>query len=361
MNELITETIVPESNKLVNYICYCKKYFYNKDSIIILEPCGHMIHEKCINEYIFLKLDTNNLNINNKKISLINPIELQCPICDTNINRLLSEKKVKKNKKYLQHKTDIESVKIDDSSVINYTLLPLGILKITTCMNKLILANSENDILDTLEYLLKMCNIKINIIDNTKNNPIKFTNNTIQWKNKLDSDANVVLISNHSNYIDSFILFYLFKCGFVSSDFLNSTDIGRLIAAKCNVLIFKRGKDTNMVQKIKEYLETQKSIVIYPEGGMGNPNTLFRFRTGAFYTGSPVCPIIIRYKPFIWDDDFKTFVFKLTTQTEIIVDVTINDLVYPPFDDRKINMVREYMAKVGNLKLSRVSNKGIKE
>ena len=116
-----------------------------------------------------------------------------------------------------------------------------------------------------------------------------------------------------------------------------------------------------MVEKIKKYLEEKHIITIYPEGAMGNHNTLLRFRTGAFYVGSPVCPIIIKYKPFVWDDDLKTLLFKLTTQSEIIVDVIVSDLVYPPFNDEKINNIRNFMAEVGNLQLSRVSNKAIQD
>jgi len=212
-----------------------------------------------------------------------------------------------------------------------------------------------------LEFFLRLSNIKINIIDNTKNNPITYVDNTVKWVNTKDINTKIVIIPNHTHYIDSFILFYLFKSGFVTSDIINKTDIGKVIASKSNLLIFKRGQDTNMVEKIKEYLEEHKKIVMYPEGAMGNINTLMRFRTGAFYTGAAVCPIIIKYNPFPWDDDFKRMVFKLISQNEITVDVQINDLIYPPFNDEKIDKVRNYMAKLGNLKLSRVSNKFIKE
>ena len=116
-----------------------------------------------------------------------------------------------------------------------------------------------------------------------------------------------------------------------------------------------------MVSKIKNYLEEMKKIVIYPEGGMGNNNSIFRFRTGAFYTGANICPVVIKYRNFIHDDDIKQTIFKLITQNEIIVDVYINDIFYPPFDNQKIEEVRDHMAKVGNLEKSRVSNRSIKE
>jgi 1-acyl-sn-glycerol-3-phosphate acyltransferase len=333
---------------VLNSMCYCKEYFYNKDKISLIYPCNHFVHEKCINEHIFQKINKNK----NLTLSM-----LECPFCKCPVTSIISENKIKKNKKLLQYKTDLDSVRIDNSAFINYSMLPLSIVKLGSFMNKLIISQTENDLLDTAEIFFKTCNIKINVIDNTKNNPIKYVNNTVKWKNKKDASSNIVLIANHTHYIDSFIIYYLFKSGFVSSEFINKTDIGRIIASKCNLLIFNRNKDANMVEKIKKYLEEKHIVTMYPEGAMGNHKTLLRFRTGAFYVGAPICPIIIKYNPFVWDDDFQTLIFKLTTQSEIIVDVIVSDLIYPPFDEQQISDVRTFMSRVGNLKLSRVSNK----
>ncbi len=94
---------------------------------------------------------------------------------------------------------------------------------------------------------------------------------------------------------------------------------------------------------------------------MANNNTLMRFRTGAFHTGAYICPVVIKYKNFVYDDDIKTAIFKIISQNEIPVDVYINDLETPPFTDENIEQVRDKMAKVGNLQKSRVSNRHIKE
>jgi 1-acyl-sn-glycerol-3-phosphate acyltransferase len=255
----------------------------------------------------------------------------------------------------------MDSVKFDTSSVINYMILPFSIVKLTSIINKIILIETYEQIIECLEFVLQSFGIKINIIDNTKKNPFFVKNNTVIWKNKKDNKAKTVIISNHSNYLDSFILYYIFKCGFVAGDFINTTDIGRLIASKTKLLIFKRGVDTDMVSKIKNYLEEMNKIVIYPEGCMGNTNSLLRFRTGAFYTGANICPVVIKYKNYVHDDDIKQTIFKLITQNEIIVDVYINDIFYPPFDNQKIEEVRDHMARVGNLEKSRVSNRSIKE
>ena len=342
-----------ESNKIINYVCGCKKHFYNSNNLIIIDPCSHIFHDYCINEYIS-SIIIKNKNKNKSNI-------LTCPICSIEIKSLIKEKKIFKYEKYKQEQIDIKSVKINDKSLINYTLLPLRLVKANSLINKLLLVSNQTELLNTLEFFLRLCNIKINIIDNTKNNPITYINNTVKWVNKKDINTKIVIIPNHTHYIDSFILFYLFKSGFVASDIINKTDIGKVIASKSNLLIFKRGQDTNMVEKIKEYLDANNNIVMFPEGAMGNINTLMRFRTGAFYTGAAVCPIIIKYNPFPWDDDFKNMFFKLITQNEIVVDVQVNDLIYPPFNNEKIDKVRNYMANLGNLELSRVSNKFLKE
>lgn len=339
-----------DEHLILNCFCYCKKYFIHRDKISLIYPCKHLVHEKCINDYLYLQIKKN-----------INNYNLNCPICKQKIENIIDENKIKKDKNLIQFKTDIESIKIDELGFINYSLLPFSIVKLGALMNKLIIAQTQKELLDVAEIFFKTCNIKINIIDNTTLNPIEYKNNTILWKNKKDNDLNKVIISNHSHYLDSFVIYYLFKSGFVASEFINKTNIGKIIASKCNLLIFNRNKDTNMVEKIKTYLEQQKIITIFPEGMMGNPNTLLRFRTGAFYTNAPICPIIIKYKPFLWDEDLQTLIFKLTTQNEIIIDVIINDLIYPPFDNIKINEIREYMSKIGELKLSRVSNKSIQD
>ena len=364
-----------DQNIIVNYNCFCSKSFFYADKLLYVLPCCHIIHETCFNDYIlkyqYKKLlnnknidslvSINNNDINNNSTKSHYDNNLKCPFCKNNITTVLTEFKINSKKKYNQYKIDIKSVKIDNSASINYMILPLSVVKFTSLMNKLIIANTEKDLLNTIEYIFSSFNIKINIIDNTINNPIIIKNNKIIWKNKKDNNSKLVIISNHSHYIDSIIIYYLFRCGFVSSDFINQTDIGRIISTKLKLLIFKRGVDTNMVDKIKQYLEEQKKIAIYPEGAIANNETLIRFRTGAFYVGENICPIVIKYNKVIYDDDFKQMLFKIITQNEIVANVYINDFFYPPFDDKKIESIRDYMVNVGKFEKSRVSNKTIKE
>lgn len=348
-----------DKNIVVNYNCFCSNIFLSNEKILYILPCCHIVHENCFNNYI-LTHQYKNLVSKTNDINSSNNI-LKCPFCQNTISSVLTEYKINSKKKYHQYKIDVKSIRIDNSSAINYMILPLSIVKFTSFMNKLILANTEKDLLNTIEYVFSSFNFKINIIDNTCNNPILIKNNKVIWKNKKDDDKKMVIISNHSHYIDSIVIYYLFKCGFVSSEFINKTDIGKIIASKLKLLIFKRGVDTNMVEKIKKYLEEQNRIVIYPEGILGNNETLKKFRTGAFYVGETVCPIIIKYNKIIYDDDFKLMLYKIITQHEMVANVYINDFFEPPFDDEKIEYVRNFMAEVGGLEKSRVSNKTIKE
>ena len=344
------------ADTIVNYVCFCSKCFHSNDKMLYILPCCHMVHENCFNNYI-LKCQYEKFEQNEE----MSKVRLKCPQCNNIIDTVLSEYKINSKKKYSQYRTDIKSVKIDNSANINYMILPLSIVKFTSLVNKLILVNTDTELLTTIEYIFNSFGIKINVIDNTHENPITIKNNNISWIKKEDNDRKKVIISNHAHYIDSIIIYYLFRCGFVSSDFINQTDIGRIIATKLKLLIFKRGVDTNMVEKIKEYLEEQKKIAIYPEGVITNNETMMRFRTGAFYVGETICPIVIKYANVVYDDDFKKMLFKIITQGEINVNVYVNDFFYPPFDQAKIEGVRDFMCSVGNFEKSRVSNKGLKE
>jgi len=329
---------INKKNIIVNYYCICKKKYTQEDKITFVLPCSHMFHTCCIQN------------------------KTKCPICNQKINKFLCEDKIFSNSKYKLYQNDIMAVKTKNTGFVYYKILPVGMLNLTAFFNKAFLIENQEQFINCLEFFLRIMNVKINIIDKTTNKNFYLNNNILNWKYKNDKEAKKVIISNHSHYLDSFILHYIFRCGFVSSDAINHIELGRLIVSLCKLVIFKRGVDTNMVEKIKKYLEKMKQIVIYPEGIMKDDNNiLVKFRTGAFYTGANICPVIIKYRNFIYDSDFKQLIFKLFTQQEIGVDVYICDFEYPPFNDEKIENIRKKMANVGNLKLSRISNKGVVE
>ena len=349
----------------INYVCVCNKYFKKNLKTVILYPCSHILHSIC-----YVKT--------NKK----------CPFCNAEIKRVIHEDYLYKyaytktgnnysnndnDKIFKQMIINLESTRLDSSnSFINYNILPINIIKFTTLINKLLLATTETDLINCLDYFFDFANVKINVIDNTKNNPIVYTIpinrellcgdiKCIRWQNEVDDNKKKILIVNHSHYIDTFILYYLFRSGFVASEFINKSKLGSLIAQKCNLLIFKRGIDTNMVNRIKEYLEEKKIIVIFPEGSMGSNETIRKFRTGAFYADAHICPVVIKYRTHVWDDDYKTFILKMISQNEIIVDIYINDLHAPPFSTEQIQKIISDMLNIGQMKDSHVSNRRFKD
>jgi hypothetical protein len=335
----------------INYACMCNKYINNQSKVITLYPCSHMLHTTCYK--------------NENKT---------CPFCNKVIEKIIHEDDLYNqgnDKIYRQMIINLESIRLDSSkSVINYHLLPANIINFTSYINKLLLANNETDIAVCTDLLFNIMNMKINIIDNTHNNPIIYTSQVnndeggkyIMWKNNDDKNKKKILIANHSNYLDTFLLNYLFRTGFVASDYFNNLEIGRIIARCCdNLLVFKRGVDTNMVNKIKEYLEVKKSVIIFPEGSIGNNNAIRKFRTGAFYADAHICPIVIKYNPYVWDDDIKTLILKLITQKEIVVDVHVGDLHAPPFTVEQIDKIRSDMIITGQMMDSQVSNRGFKD
>ena len=327
----------------INIKCSCTKRFENDTiPLVLLLPCNHYIHEMCINKSLL-----NNIN--------------KCTLCSADIKEILTEEKIKisKNKQYY---IDFKTVKRENKVIINYSLYPKFIINMNMLINKLMSIKTHENIIETIEFLLKICKIKINILDNTKKNPIIYKNNKIEWINKSDNDKKLVIISNHSNYMDHLVLHHLFQLGFVSSEAINESSIGKIVATKLNLLIFKRGeKPGGNVEKIKEYIEKFKKIIIYPEGMITDNDVMVKFRTGAFNVCDNICPVVIKYKPDVYDPDINKLLLKFLSQDKIEIDVIINDIEKGPFDSVRIEKIRNKMAKIGNLKLSNASNRTIND
>jgi len=322
----------------INIMCSCKNRFYEHEKILFVLPCSHIVHEKCMSYNI--------LRAKNKYTKLI------CPYCKMNVTEIINEDDAKNNKKYEQIDIDLKSSKITCNGKINYINIPYYFIKLSHLINTTLMIHTKNDMRHYVNTIMNTFKIKITVINNLKNNKIT------QNKNKINIDCEkLIYITNHSHILDGIILYYLFECGFIASSFINSIEIGRILAKHADLLIFKRGVDTNVVEKIKKYIDDKKKIVIFPEGSFGYSNTLLKFRTGAFYTGVPICPIAIRYYPYIYDDDVYQNLLKLLSVSEINVHVHLNDICYPPFDEKKINNVRDVIASSGNLQKSRVTNR----
>jgi 1-acyl-sn-glycerol-3-phosphate acyltransferase len=192
---------------------------------------------------------------------------------------------------------------------------------------------------------------------------LKMNNVTIRVKgyNKLAKLKKIpkVFICNHTSIFDFMVLFYILETGFLSSSAVNENIISRQLTNIIPVLIIERGKNVNTVEKMKQYVKKNGSICLFPEGMHTYPDTIIRFRTGAFYIGYPIYPIVLKYNTMIADASIGTFILKVTSGTKIDITMEILDPWYPPFNDDKIESVRLAMAKAGKMALSRVSNRDI--
>lgn len=80
-----------DPNLVVNYSCYCGKYFYSREKLLYILPCCHIVHEACFNKYI---LESQYSNFEKKN----EPIKIACPNCKCEITTILNEKNIFKIK-----------------------------------------------------------------------------------------------------------------------------------------------------------------------------------------------------------------------------------------------------------------------
>ena len=205
--------------------------------------------------------------------------------------------------------------------------------------------NSKKDADLLKKNILTTCNIKIKI----KN------------YHKLYNKTSKIYISNHTNYLDPLIIYHCFNPGFLASSIIDKMNFVSNISKHVPLLVIDRGKNNNTVDKIKQYLDENGDLCLFPEGILTYHKILAQFRTGAFNANHPIQPLVIRYKPTIYAISYKEFVLKMLSQPKIQVEITLLDIEFPPFTKKKINNIRKKMAKEGNFAISRVSNKDIKD
>lgn len=315
-------------NKIINSRCVCGFVIPQFDyETVLLWPCEHIFHRKCIKG------------------------RKECSICNTKIKEKRSEKYLKKNRKksklHYQQYVDLIALKnLDNKTNINYDILLSRLPHILNLGFELINNNNNNNDdnkpSNFIKNLIKVANIKINIIG--KENII---------------DCKKVIITNHSSRMDFIPIYHKFKTNFLSSKKINESIISHLTSKMLDLFVIERGKKNNSVKKIKEYINEGNTITINPEGFISHPKILTRFRTGAFNLDVPIQPIIIEYDKLIRDSDIFNCILKLLSQESITYTLKILPLEYPPFDDNKIEKIRRKMAKTGKMYLSRVSNRDI--
>lgn len=319
-----------DKDKLINSKCICGAgLIWKRYSQIMLEPCEHIIHCKCLNS---------------------NQDKTKCPICGTiiigsnTLIQLQNKLKQKYSKELYQKYIDMISMKNFDD-IYNGQNNLINLIDAFGIASSFPFLSGHQDGKNICREVLSLMNSKI----------------IVNGMNNIDPNSKKIFISNHTTYIDFAVIFYLFECGFLASSIIKNIWLGRQIMDIVPLLIVERGKDKNTVEKIKEYVKKNNSICLFPEGMITHPDTLIRFRTGAFYAGYPIYPIVIRYDPVIYDVDIKRLIEKICSKPNLTIHVDILPIEYPPFDSKKIEQIRQKMGQTANLALSRVSNRDIKD
>jgi 1-acyl-sn-glycerol-3-phosphate acyltransferase len=324
------------SDKLINTRCRCGQglNWVDKD-IVVIYPCEHLQHKDCIEnkklcsvcnnfiEKIYTEDDLNNLFIHNKSLS--------------------QEEK----EKYKQNYIDLLSMKnYDNLSQKSLVSTIKNMPRFFELFTQLFNSSGHNDTYELAKNMLSLINAKIKI----------------KGKQNIYHEPKVI-ISNHVSYLDFIILYYIFRTGFLASKFVQESMIGKGISELLPILIIDRGSGkNNTTKRMARYIKKNKNLCLFPEGIFTHPKTLIKFRTGAFYTGYPVQPVIIKYNDNLSDSSIPEFIQKiLSIDKTLNITVKILPVEYPPFNEQKIEEIRTKMAKSGKMYLSRVSNRDIKE
>jgi 1-acyl-sn-glycerol-3-phosphate acyltransferase len=273
-----------------------------------------------------------------------------CPICKTYINGIQSLKnytdKLKYDKQAIMDQRTIDILSMtnfDSDSKIDYFGVSDNFVHLMSTLCTIPLSRGIADGVSLCESILSLNNTKITIIG----------------ENKLSNPGKKVFIANHTNELDFIALFYILKSGYLASSFLNGNIVGKHLSKIIPCLVIDRGKSANTVDKMKQFVDDNGSICLFPEGIKTHPSTLAHFRTGAFNIGYPIYPVVITYGNTIADESVKNFILKLSSKKDMEITIQILNPEYPPFTPKDIQLIRLKMAVAGKLMLSRVSNRDI--
>jgi hypothetical protein len=307
-------------DKELNSQCICKIGLpWKGDDVIMLFPCEHLFHKKCASK---------------KKC---------CPKCNTQIIKtyeLLDEDI------HPQIFSDILSVspydEMSSNTIVNFMD---SVFDVTSVLMRILFLKNKEDGKKLCERIFSLNNITLEVFG----------------IEKIREEKNKVLICNHVSHLELIIIYYLFDTGFLASSITKTANFFTSIDKFVPLLVFDRGKKNNTVEEMKNFVEKFGSICLFPEGMMKHPDTLIRFRTGAFHVGYPVYSVAIRHIDVLSNGAVNGFIYKLGGKRDIKLSVYVNGPYYPPFDKEKIEKIRMKMAHSGKMLLSRVTNRDIRD
>jgi len=272
-----------DGEKELNCKCGCgHRLSWKGDDILMALPCEHLFHERCI------------------KINQL------CPLCNTSVIKLVG---MFDDDIHPQRFSDIMSMSYYDdmSDTHPFRLMDSFFDWISVLV---LLPFVQKDATQLCEKILTLNNItmKVSGID------------------KLNLESKKVYICNHVSHLELIIVHYLLKTGFLASSVMGKSNLAERIKKIVPLLEVTRTKNKKnndasvIIDKIKKFVDEHGSICIFPEGMMKHPDTLTKFRTGAFYVGYPVYSLTIRHTNVVADGSIKRkFIYKRTIYKPLAV------------------------------------------
>jgi len=173
------------------------------------------------------------------------------------------------------------------NKILKSFTLPFNILLIITVFIIMLIVgtNTENNKKYVTSWLLFLTRVKKMEIINKSDYSIE------------ELLKNNVFISNHVSFVDVFVIMNNFPqlLFLADKDFLHIPVLGKNIK-NCSVIVEK-----NTVNTLKDRLNEDKKLIIFPEGRCKNQRYLSKFKTGFFVLGKDVVPIYLEYsKDISW-------------------------------------------------------------
>jgi hypothetical protein len=319
----------PDLDQNLNSKCFCDIGLpWMECEVIMAYPCDHMMHEDCYNK----------LSDDKKR---------RCQICGEPIQRIL---RMLDEDIDPQRFADILSMShFSDMSDNDPVSFIDSIFDMATLFVKLPFMDSVEDGKQICERVFSLNNLTLKVYG----------------QEKLKLERNKVFISNHTTYFEFVIIYYLLNTGFLASAIANDSTIVNQTKNVIPLLTFKRGvkkdRNFNVVNEMRNFVDEKGSICLFPEGLMSHPDTLVRFRTGAFHVDRPIYAVVIRYPEIIADGYVNKILYKLGAKKDMTVEVHILGPYYPPFSSEDIQKIRADMAFHGKMVMSRVSNRDVSD
>lgn len=172
---------------------------------------------------------------------------------------------------------------------------------------------------------------------------------TVKGEQHTAKEAPIIALAPHSSFLDALVIVYLNLSTVVAKQETSRAPVlGTLIEYTQPVLV-KREDPNSRTNTIKEIHKRAHSggkwpqIIIFPEGTCTNRSCLINFKSGAFYPGTPVQPVLIRYPnqldtvTWTWEGP-GAFALLWYTLCQFRTNVEIEFLpVYTPSEEEKKN------------------------